>query len=80
MKETMVQFLKHCLQEHPGRTAGAAIGLLLGLAILLFGFWHVLFVAACCGIGWAIGSRIDRGEMHLAERIDELLLRWQNRR
>ncbi|MDY2685542.1 MAG: DUF2273 domain-containing protein [Selenomonadaceae bacterium] len=80
MKETMVQFCKDCLREHPHRTAGTALGLLLGLAILLFGFWPVLFVALCCGIGWAVGNRMDRGETHIAETIDELLYRWQNRR
>jgi uncharacterized membrane protein len=61
MKEAIKQFLLNICMEHPGKAAGASIGILLGIAILLFGFWKTAFVVFCGLAGLLIGKSFDEG-------------------
>lgn len=46
--------------EHRGRLVGTLGGIFVGICILLFGFWTVLFLAVCGAVGWVLGSQHDR--------------------
>lgn len=46
--------------EKRGRVAGAAIGLLVGAALLILGFWRGLFLTACVWVGWVVGGATRR--------------------
>lgn len=45
--------------ENPGKAIGAFAGLLVGLMILVFGFWRTLFVALLSFVGYLIGKNRD---------------------
>ena len=60
MKENLLLLLQDQWENHCGRTAGLLIGLLFGISVLLFGFWHIVFVLLCAGIGMGIGLRVER--------------------
>ena len=50
-----------------------AVGRVFGVSVLLFGFWHMLFVIFCAGVGMYIGSKIERVG-GLAEFLDMSVL------
>ena len=60
MKENLLRFLQEQWLNHRGRTAGLLIGTLFGIFVLLFGFWSMVFVLLCAGIGMYIGVRAER--------------------
>ena len=62
MKDDILNFIKYQLQEHSGRTIGVVLGFIIALCILIFGFFHTLFVLICMGIGLYLGSKIDDKE------------------
>ena len=66
MKEEFGQMLTELWQNHRGKTSGFVIGMLLGTAVLCFGFWHTFFVICCGLIGLFIGLQLDNGEDALA--------------
>lgn len=49
------------MEPHRGKIFGVLFGIVLGLAILLFGFWPTFFVIFCGLVGLFIGVRIDHG-------------------
>ena len=53
---------------------GAAIGLILGLVVVLVGFWQMLVVALFTAVGWAV-AKVLSGETDLGS----LNLSWQRR-
>ena len=62
MREELRQAAERLWHGHPGKTAGLAMGLMIGIVILCFGFWSTLFVAGCGIVGLWIGVQLDRGE------------------
>ena len=73
MKEKFLLLLQDQWEHHRGRTAGLLVGTLFGVLVLLFGFWHIVFILLCAGVGMYIGLRIEpRGG--LAELIDTSVL------
>ena len=60
IKESMVLFLQRLWQEHPGKCAGGLAGVLLGICILVFGFWNMLFILFMGTIGLFVGMNVDR--------------------
>ena len=42
-------FVQRLWQEHPGKCGGGLAGVLLGICILVFGFWNMLFILARAG-------------------------------
>ncbi|MDR3271683.1 MAG: DUF2273 domain-containing protein [Peptococcaceae bacterium] len=59
-------FLSVRLEEQPGRLIGAACGLLLGLFVILVGFWQAVAVCLFVFIGLFLGKCWDEGENPLA--------------
>lgn len=60
MKEYFKQVAEGLWKKHPGKCVCTLAGLLLAVCILLFGFWNMLFVLLLGGIGFFIGSNVDR--------------------
>jgi len=57
-QQTMRQFVAH----HWGKIIGGLIGLKIGLAVILFGFWRTVFIMLCVALGIYIGRLFDRSE------------------
>lgn len=59
--------------SHKGGVNGALIGLLIGVSILLFGFFRMLFIALCIGIGYYIGKRLNDDKEYIRNLLDRVL-------
>jgi len=68
--EKLSFFLLAALEKHPGKLIGVLAGFLLGLFIIIFGFWHTLMLVVLVAIGLLIGKRWDE---------DKKLWLWINR-
>ena len=60
MKEELLAVALKLWREHTGKCLGTFIGALAGIAIMIFGFFSVLFVAICCGLGYFIGMNAEK--------------------
>ncbi len=56
------ELLAEIWQHHSGKITGMSIGLLVGIFILIFGFFNTLFVMICMMAGYIVGKRIDEKE------------------
>lgn len=59
-KEAAELFVQRLWHEHSGKCAGGLAGVLLGICILMFGFWNVLFVMLLGLAGLFVGMNVDR--------------------
>ncbi|HLR34352.1 MAG TPA: DUF2273 domain-containing protein [Tissierellales bacterium] len=50
------------LGDKKGRTIGAIIGLIIGIFILIIGFFRTLFIGICTWLGYYIGKISDDRE------------------
>jgi uncharacterized membrane protein len=48
------------LSEHWGKVLGGVIGLLIGLTIIIFGFWRSMLLFGCVALGIYLGRMFDR--------------------
>lgn len=62
MKEDIKRFFEYVWMNHRGKAVGTSAGVIIGMAVLLFGFWHTIFVLLCGCIGLKIGMKVDREE------------------
>lgn len=62
MKEDMQKMLTDLWQGHRGKSCGLVIGMVLGTAVLCFGFWRTFFVICCGLVGLFIGMQLDNEE------------------
>ncbi|MBQ9365612.1 MAG: DUF2273 domain-containing protein [Schwartzia sp.] len=69
LKASIMSFLR----ENRGSVAGASIGLLIGIFILVFGFFRTLFLVFCIGVGLFVGNQSDRHNAHMTE----IFIEWQ---
>ena len=60
MKENILLLLQNQWEHHRSRTVGLLLGALFGICVLIFGFWHIVFVILCAAIGMYIGLRAER--------------------
>ncbi len=72
MKQVLGEFIG---SRWTGKKAGLGIGMLVGIAILVFGFWNTFFVLLCGGIGLYVGQRIEQDE----KWVEKMLASLQNR-
>ena len=74
--DSIKNFFDDCFSQHRTRKIGFILGMVTGIAILLFGFFNTMFVALCGLIGLFVGSRFD-GKDDLVEKLirklDEIL-------
>lgn len=68
----MENFWHALWQHHNGKLIGAGLGCLIGVFIILFGFFNTLFVLTFTVIGYVIGKKIDEKET-IVEIIEKLL-------
>jgi uncharacterized membrane protein len=59
-------------QQHSGKIIGVLLGFILGLLIIVFGFFRTLFVLLCVVAGFIVGKRIDEKE-DIMDILDKLL-------
>jgi len=76
MLEAVKNFFEDFFALHRTRKVGFIIGMIVGVAILIFGFFNTIFVTLCGLIGLFVGSRFD-GKDDLVEKLliklDEIL-------
>lgn len=74
--ESVKKFFIDCFENYRTRKIGFMLGMMTGIAILLFGFFNTFFVIMCGLIGLFVGSRFD-GKDDLVEKLlrklDEIL-------
>jgi uncharacterized membrane protein len=56
------ELLAEIWQLHSGKIVGMVMGLFIGILILVFGFFHTMFVIVCMIAGYIVGKRIDEKE------------------
>lgn len=66
------RFFEEIWQYHSGKVTGAAIGMFMGILIILFGFFSTLFVLFCTVAGYIVGKRIDEKE-DIIDILEKLL-------
>lgn len=59
-RDHVVPFLEQLWQKHPGKCACSMAGMLLGVCIVVFGFWNMFFILLMGAVGLFIGMNIDR--------------------
>lgn len=59
------------LARFPRRWIGALLGLLFALLIIWLGFWRMMFVLLCVGLGYFIGHQLD-GDQTLEQIMQRL--------
>lgn len=52
---------------------GGTLGFILGLFLILFGFWKTLFVFVLTGAGYYIGKKYLNNKDDLKELLDKIL-------
>ncbi|WP_346354182.1 DUF2273 domain-containing protein [Azotosporobacter soli] len=68
----MEKFWTALWQHHSGKLLGGGLGCLIGVFVILFGFFNTLFVMTCTILGYVVGKRIDERET-IVEIIEKLL-------
>ena len=74
--DAVKKFFDACFTRYRTRKIGFVLGIITGIAILIFGFFNTLFVVMCGLIGLFVGSHFD-GKDDLVEKLirklDEVL-------
>jgi uncharacterized membrane protein len=67
-----LEFFSNIYKSHRGEINGAAAGLIIAAAILIFGFFKVLFVLICMGIGYYLGGKISSDKDFLKQILEKI--------
>lgn len=59
--------------SHRGGINGALVGLVIAVAILLLGFFRMLFISVCVGAGYYIGKRLYEDRDYIKNLLDRVL-------
>jgi uncharacterized membrane protein len=78
LREEIMSALTDMWQKHRAPSLGLLAGVLLGMCILLFGFWHILFIVLCGGLGLYIGRKVQAGESLLPAAWDRFTRRFDH--
>lgn len=54
------EYFSKLFSDHRGKVIGVSLGLIIGIFVLLIGFWKTLFLLLCMGIGYWIGGISDK--------------------
>lgn len=60
LKDSIAAFGQHLWERHPGKCVCGTAGILLGICILIFGFWNMLFIFFMGVVGLFVGMNVDR--------------------
>ena len=69
MWKDLKKYAATLFETHRTRKIGFIVGLISGIAILIFGFFNTAFAFICGLIGLYVGAKFDNGD----ELIDETL-------
>ena len=58
MREKFIEYYN----ENRGKCLGVAAGLVVGILLLVIGFWPTFLLALCVGAGIYFGTRHDKGK------------------
>jgi uncharacterized membrane protein len=67
------QSLGDLLQGRNPALVGAAAGLVLGLLLVIFGFWKTLFILALTALGYYLGHRFFTNREDFRNLLDKIL-------
>lgn len=67
------QSLGEIFQGHNPARAGALIGLLLAVSLVVFGFWKTLFILLLTALGYYLGSRFFTNPEDFRNLLDKIL-------
>lgn len=70
MKEEILSEIRNLWRNHPSSSLGVLLSFVLAVLVLIFGFWNILFVVICVGVGLYIGKKFDEGENVVANLIE----------
>lgn len=76
MREAIKNFVIDLFESHRTRKIGFITGLVMGGAILLFGFFNTLFILLCGVVGLFVGSRFDSKDDlvdKIIRKLDDIL-------
>ena len=68
------EMIKNLWDNHRGKVIGVCVGLVFGICVIKFGFWHSLFLAVCIAVGFFIGSQLD-GSGKLNQKIRRFFIK-----
>ena len=60
LKDSIAAFGQHLWERHPCKCVCGTAGILLGICILIFGFWNMLFIFFMGAVGLFVGMNVDR--------------------
>lgn len=66
------KLLEEIWQFHGGKILGCSVGFIVGILVLILGFFQTVFVLCCVIAGYTVGKRIDEKE-DLMDILDRLL-------
>jgi len=69
----LMENLKEFYYSHRGGLNGAIVGLVIAAAILILGFFKVLFISVCIGVGYYIGKRLYEDKDYIKNLLDRVL-------
>lgn len=56
------RFFLWALAEHPGKLIGTGLGFILGLLVVILGFWKALILFMFVSVGLFLGKRHDENK------------------
>lgn len=59
--QNIAGFFYRMLEEHPGKLGGVAAGFVLGIFVVVLGFWQCVLLALCMAVGFFFGKCRDEG-------------------
>ncbi|MGE5474617.1 MAG: DUF2273 domain-containing protein [Ignavibacteriales bacterium] len=69
-KEKLLEYY----ENHKGEVIGTSIGVLFAVLVLVFGFFSMLFVVICAGIGWYLGKKAFENKNFFREIIAKVII------
>lgn len=60
-------------ENHKGEVIGASLGVLFAVLVLVFGFFSMLFVIICAGVGWYLGKKAFENNNFFREIITKVV-------
>ena len=72
MWEDLKKYAATFFETHRTRKMGFVVGFIVGIAILIFGFFNTMFVFICGLTGLYIGSKFDNNDNLIDEVLQKL--------
>lgn len=77
MKDEILTEIRSLWDNHKNASLGVLLGLLFSVLVLVFGFWNMVFVSVCAGVGLFIGAKRDNGEDVMTKTYEYVKANWK---